>query len=403
MSRTKRILVRLLLLSATGLILFVVLEVAARLYVTRFASEERFLKYASLAQLQDRYGGALLTPHRYLGFIPTPNYVRDANRHNALGYRGDEIAVPKPKGEFRIACLGGSTTYTYDVKDYRGSYPCLLQKQLVAQGYSHVSVINAGVPGWGSWESLIDFEFRTLDLEPDLIVVYHAMNDVHPRLVWPPETYRGDNSGYRAPNNANSPGIWEESTLIRGFLVRSGRRMSHSTTRFVDASAPSFLGDDFIHQKLEGGYPRGALAEAPVAEMLKRNRPDYFRRNLESLIAVARRHRVQVVLMTFINLPMTPGEMIEHIGRNCPIGSSPDYWKALDEMNEVVREVARQDAVPLQDLARVFPKEKRYFTDGHHVNAEGAKLEAELCARFLVETQLISVGQRQSEHRQSAR
>jgi len=86
--------------------------------------------------------------------------------------------MPKPAGQFRIVCLGGSTTYTSDVKDYRDSYPYLLEKYLKAQGYNDVTVVNAGAGSWSSWESLINFQFRVLDLDPDLIIVYHGINDI---------------------------------------------------------------------------------------------------------------------------------------------------------------------------------------------------------------------------------
>ena len=56
-------------------------------------------------------------------------------------------------------------------------------------------MINAGLAGWSSWESMINFQLRLLDLEPDLIIVYHAVNVLHARLVWPPEAYQPDNSG----------------------------------------------------------------------------------------------------------------------------------------------------------------------------------------------------------------
>ena len=59
-----------------------------------------------------------------------------------------------------------------------------------------LDVINAGVSGYSSMESLINLQFRVLALEPDLIIIYHAINDVGTRLV-DPELYRSDNSGRR--------------------------------------------------------------------------------------------------------------------------------------------------------------------------------------------------------------
>ena len=192
MNKTHEAFVNTFLVIVATLATFAVLEAAANIWLLHFANEKHFIRYASLQQLQDsdvsnrpRY-----TPHRYIGYYPTPNYIKGNDRHNALGYRGDEIESPKPPGQFRIVCLGGSTTYTSDVKDYRKSYPYLLEKYLNGQGYNNVTVINAGAGSWSSWESLINFQLRVLDIEPDLIIIYHSINDISPRFVWPPEAYR---------------------------------------------------------------------------------------------------------------------------------------------------------------------------------------------------------------------
>ena len=106
----------------------VVLELGARLYLRYVASPDRFLKSDCISQLETR-ADALprLSPHRYLGYAPTPGYSRGPNRHNALGFRGAEVAVPKPPTAYRIVCLGGSTTYGDGVEDWHFTYPALLQ------------------------------------------------------------------------------------------------------------------------------------------------------------------------------------------------------------------------------------------------------------------------------------
>ena len=151
------------------LLVFCLLEIIATSYLLYLADKDRFIRYASWSQLQNRKNeeAPRFSIHRYLGYYPTPNYVKDKNRHNSLGYRGEEILFPKPLGQFRIVCLGGSTTYNSSVADYRESMPALLEKYMREKGFENVRVINAGVGGWGSLESLINFELRVLDLEPD--------------------------------------------------------------------------------------------------------------------------------------------------------------------------------------------------------------------------------------------
>jgi lysophospholipase L1-like esterase len=58
-------------------------------------------------------------------------------------------------------------------------------------------------------------------------------------------------------------------------------------------------------------------------------------------------------------------------------------------MNEALRSVAGKMGVNLFDFASKFPADKRYFTDGIHVNEEGAALKAGSFADYVVENQLI--------------
>jgi lysophospholipase L1-like esterase len=391
--RVERALLNFLALLTSAIATFAVLEVGARVYLEHFAPEARFVNYASYRQLAKRYGGdgatsrQLLSPHRYLGYYPTPGYTKGKNRHNSLGYRGDEIALPKPAGELRIVCVGGSTTYDSDIEDYRLAYPSRLEAELRGRGYGNVTVINAGGAGWTSWESLIGFELRVLDLDPDIIIDFDAINDVHTRFVWPPELYRGDNSGYRAANQSGlfMPSIFEHSTLLRILMIRAGWVGSHADiSRTIDRLAPSYYGDVWRDQQRTGTYPDGIFRDVTPDEMLVRNDLRYFARNLESLVAVAKAHGVKVVLASFAYSPDFPEE---------PRVTAPEYRRAIVAHNDVLRAVAERSGAAFFDFAAVFPTDRRYFTDGRHNNEEGAALKAKLFADFLVASGLLS-GQR---------
>jgi lysophospholipase L1-like esterase len=375
-------LANLALAGVSLLLTFILLEVAARLYLSRLASDSAFREYASFEELQERLQPKL-TPHRYLGHYPTPNYARGENRHNALGYRGEEILQPKPATEFRIVCLGGSTTYTSEVEDHRLTYPALLERELRDHGYGNVRVVNAGAPGWSSWESLINFEFRVLDLDPDLIIVYHAINDVHSRLVWPPQAYQGDNSGRRAQvERVFVPGLLERSTLLRILMIRAGWSVSHSALlRSLDRAPDTYYGDLFRSQKQRGVYPEGIFEDVSAREMLDRNPPIYFRRNIENIVEIARMRGARTLLATFAYSSAFSDE---------PRVASDEYRFALDQANELLRDIANERKVALFDFARAFPQEPEYYTDGRHVNEKGAHLKAQLFAQHLVESGLLS-------------
>ena len=351
MTRIHQISSNVLIALIALIISFLVAEIGLRTFLQNFTSEKTFIRYASYEQLLKRYGetGRIYSPHPYLGFYLAPNYRKGTNVHNSLGYRGNEIIVPKPGSEYRIVCIGGSTTYTSQVKDYHKSYPYLLQNYLSEMGYENVTVINAGVPGWSTWESLINFQFRVLDLDPDMIIVYHAVNDVGPRIVWPPEDYRGDNTGARSSKSIYKDG-WgtlEKSTLFRFLLIRLGLTSSHGNYSFVAPPASTSYNEVFDRQMWAGEYPSDVFNDTPVTQMLETNKPTFFQRNLENLIAIAKTRQIDVVLSTFAYVALERDDVHS-------AWDSQEYESALEQHNVILKRIADETGVYLYDFASDF-------------------------------------------------
>ena len=100
-------------------------------------------------------------------------YSVEINRH---GLRGPDFELPKPEGEFRIVCIGGSTTFEGVSNDltYPATLERLLQKRL---NTNRIRVINAGISGLTTEGELQKLPF-VLSLQPDLVIHYNAVNDI---------------------------------------------------------------------------------------------------------------------------------------------------------------------------------------------------------------------------------
>ena len=244
----------------------------------------------------------------------------------------------------------------------------------------------------------MNLQLRVLDLDPDLLIVYHGVNGVAPRLVWPPAAYRGDNTGRWLPSESPvfMPSIFEHSTLLRVLMIRFGITRSHASLSRVLAPEPeSFVGDDFVDQKLRGDYPSRIFSEVDAAEMLQTNSPVFFERNIGNMVAVAKSHNIGIVLRSFAISPDFPSK---------PYVSSDEYARAYLEINAMLRRLASATSVPSFDFAAVFPSGPDLFTDGLHVNDQGALLKAELFGRFLIASALVPlapVGRRERTPRAS--
>lgn len=359
---------------ATTIIFCFFLEFLSRIALVNLFSEKQFSAYASYSQLKERYGNSRLVAHRHLGYVTSPNFQFQQNKHNSLGFRGDEIKIQKPDSIFRIICLGGSTTYSDGVNDYKKSFPYLLEKKLQNKFGKQIEVVNAGVPGYTTLETLINFQTRILDLNPDLIIVYHCVNDVHARFVYPFEFYKGDYSGFleiNSPFKKNS--IFEQSTILRIVMIRLGLIDSHNSMARILKIPKTSLSKEFIAQKNNGKYPSEVFAEKSAKEILKTNQPIFFKRNLESLVVIAKKNNVDVMLSTFAYSPFFENQFI----------SFEDYQLAIEEGNEVIKKIAEISNVRFFDFAYQMPKETNFFTDGIHFSEEGNQLRAKLFEEFL--------------------
>ena len=360
-------------LSLTALVLFLTLavcELGARAWLHWFAGEQDFLDCASIAQLRARLGEfERFRAHRHLGFALAPDYRKGDNRHNALGFRGEEIAIGKPAGTVRIACCGGSTTYGEGVvHDYRLSMPYLLEQALRADGHQ-VEVINAGCPGWTTLETLINFETRLLELQPDWIVVYEGINDALTRIVWPHSAYRGDLSGWlRRDEHVAEASLLETSTLARILLVESGRIQPHGSIMRIIGDAPATCHTfTFQAQRRKLAYPDGVFLEVPIERMMEANQPVFFERNLRSLMALAAVHGVRVVLATFAFSREFP--LATYIGH-------PAVQASVEATNAIVRRLGQQTQTEVVDFERELVA-KELFTDGMHFTEAGNRVRAE--------------------------
>jgi lysophospholipase L1-like esterase len=112
-------------------------------------------------------------------FAPDTQLVRPNGRRatiNHLGYRGAPPTATK--SGTRIVCLGGSTVFCIGVDDAK-TWPVLLAKALG----SGVEVLNYGVNGYHSGQSLIQTATEMSDCHPDVCCFLEGWNDLVPSTV----------------------------------------------------------------------------------------------------------------------------------------------------------------------------------------------------------------------------
>ncbi|MBF0421959.1 MAG: SGNH/GDSL hydrolase family protein [Magnetococcales bacterium] len=110
---------------------------------------------------------------------PKAGYTSRRVQINSLGFRGPELTVPKPKGTLRLAFLGGSTTFCAEVSSNEHVWVHLVWKRLQELNPNvPMDYINAGVTGQTIAGSLVLLQKRIAALQPDVIFINHASNDM---------------------------------------------------------------------------------------------------------------------------------------------------------------------------------------------------------------------------------
>jgi hypothetical protein len=103
--------------------------------------------------------------------IETTSNPRIFDLHtDSRGMRSPEPAVPKPSGTYRVLAVGDSCTFGSGVGQ-SGTYPMQLEHHLLSmRNEPRFEVLNAGVPGFTSFQSLGLFEMEGAALSPDAVI-----------------------------------------------------------------------------------------------------------------------------------------------------------------------------------------------------------------------------------------
>lgn len=284
-------------------------------------------------------GATRYQPHPFLGYALIPGGEGGVN---ALGLRGPPVARAKGEGVYRIVCLGGSTTYGAAVEAHQ-TWPARLERLLdeAAPPGRDYQVLNAGVPGYTSAESLVNLALRLVELQPDALIVYHAINDA--RLIqlgdFLPD-YSHKRRSWRFP--ALSP---LESALLRhcriAFRLFGERYLAPGQLRL----------DQLVFHS--GPHPPGAWGPGGV------NQPGVgvFLRNVRHILALAEEHGIAPALARFAR---------------CPERLTGDGHQAvLEAMDQGLTSLARERGLPLLRPDLALEGRPELFTDYVHLTAEG--------------------------------
>jgi lysophospholipase L1-like esterase len=321
----------------------------------------------------DRPGNHLWPPHLRSVMRPNPAIIPGASREtrftvNSDGIRGPEL--PARDAAYRILCIGGSTTECVYLDD-AAAWPALLMRQLnAAQPASQVWVGNAGMSGRtvAAHVRLILGPRRLPDL--DCVIVLAGINDLIEFLLG------ADLIRERSLFNDELRPIWKGSMAM--VLLR----------RAVKRYKAALVIEDEAGQGYEA--VRRHRRASPVIDELPDLHPalERYRNHLLRLTATCRARRLRLILLTqpvMWKEGLSPAAAdLLWIGRDARDRYFPPrrLREAIDQYNETLKSVARQEQVEIVDLSSMSGGESYFYDDCHFTEAGAQEVADRVAAHF---------------------
>ncbi len=272
------------------------------------------------------------------------------------GFRSPELEMPKPPGRVRLAFLGGSTTFN----SFASSNAAMWSAKVVdglRERYPDVEFdfVNAGVTGYRVAQSRLALEHRVKALDPDVIVIYHATNDIAE------DSYRLAQAAGLVPEKQPVPFLERYSVLWR--LVQKNLRYADSQDAGLDATRKL----DFDPATTSPG----------------------FRERLNGLVQEAKQVADLVVQITFttkFRAEQSREVQLENLQQSftfMPYLSPEATLAAYDEYNRAIEAVAQDQGSLLVDERYSIPGDSEHFADSVHFTDLGLELQAKRVLRAL--------------------
>lgn len=273
---------------------------------------------------------------------------------NSLGYRCPEFSLQKTPDTFRVVCFGDSSTFGIGAKmedTWPSQLQVLLNQQQAGGEARRIEVVNAGVPGYTSYQGL-QFMRQEIDrLQPDLVMASYANNDF---WHWDQQT-----DEQHALRLASSHGIREivmQSRLAQ-VLDDTIRAMRDSDVQQASSSQGSPNQDWAAEATASYFEPESAWTQRVPLEA--------FRKNINTMADLCEQRRLPLILVKWPDQPQAGG-----------------HWSPRIAYQDVLEEIAAERRLQVADIVRHFQDNRGWSVQTYvpndivHVNRNGNTLAA---------------------------
>ena len=337
--------------------------IGGEIYV-RLKSPYGYVTPEILRSRRPLYGAAVFARHV---FPRREHVVRDKDGKelysiNALGYRGAPFSPHKPQGTVRIMIYGGSSVFDHDNPGAR-DWPHRVETRLRQSGFPAVEVINAGIPGHASSDSVGRLFAEGHLFNPDYVLYYGEWNDIKDFRETDPLLR------YRIPTRSeeNDPLFFYQNPIDRWLCDVSQLyvrlRERYYTWNFRIGS--------------EGVLPEGSYASTLSETALRQ-----YRLNVQTFVDVARNVGAVPVLVTEARLVSRKNEDADkkRINYEFVLLTHEGLNHAFEEEDRILREISNEKQVHLTDSSAALSGRSEFFLDAVHLTDRGSDALSDIVA-----------------------
>ena len=285
---------------------------------------------------------------------------------NEKGYRGNNFTVKKPEGAIRIIFYGGSSVFDLWVPEGK-DWPHRVEEILRQRGFPEAEVINAGIPGYTSSDSLGSLFAEGHIFSPDYVILYNAWNDI--------KYFRSDK-----PLLRHSRPYHDLEDPRVNYQGRVDRFLCEHSQLYVR------LRHRYLKWRWRIG-PEGTIQREKRFSKINELGPRQYELNINMFVDLARNIGAEPILMTqarLVDRENTPDQR-KRIFYDYQLLTHQALCGAFEKTDEIIYRIAKEKGVFPIDASKYLSGRDELFRDHTHLTDKGSEEIADLTAEYLAE------------------
>ncbi|MFK7750348.1 MAG: SGNH/GDSL hydrolase family protein [Kordia sp.] len=310
------------------------------------------------------------------GLLGFDNYKEKTNfTVNNVGFRGDELKMPKPDTEYRIFAIGGSSTESLYVDD-ADVWTQVLQENLNRDNYQNkiVKVYNAGKSGDNIQDHVAMLSHRIIHLQPDEVIVFCGINDVTRLML--------DNNPlkFNVTEKVDTEVSFGKMLGVFLYEFQIPRRLYYAFKSEADALETIEIQSNY-KKKVKKTQAR------PVENQLPTTDYGNYANKLKTLIGICQANDIKLIFATQVVTWDTEEEALQNwhwmTSRGGIRYNAKMLQQKVDSINDITVNESVKLSIPVFKTDSIIPKTSAYLYDDCHFNPAGNKKMGDELATFI--------------------